>query len=248
MKDLSQIALDKIKKKNIEPCPRWRFVLKNYSWWLAGVVFIFVGGLGSSVVFYMLINNDWDIYQKVGTSLISFALITMPYFWLVFLVLFIFLADYYLKHTKYGYRFSLIKMVSLSIFISILLGGLFYNIGIGEALDKEFYKRVPGYSNLIHNKEKFWMQPEKGLLVGIILEIENNNNFIIKSPRDRIWNIIGDNVLIRRMVDFSIGSRIKIIGEMKDDEVFIAEEVRPWIGRGNMDMQTGGHGMIFFNK
>lgn len=246
MKNLGQIALDKIKKKNIKPYSRWKFVLKNYFWWFVGVLSILFGSFGSSVVFYMLINNDWDIYKKINSSLTSFIFITMPYFWFVFLILFIILADYYLKHTKYGYRFSLRSIVFLSIFISVFLGGIFYQLGMGQVLDKEFSKRVPGYTNLVYNKGKLWMHPEKGLLAGTIIEIKDNNNFMIEDLNGKDWKVIGDNLFLFRMVDFSIGNKIKLVGKIKDKNIFMVHEVRPWFGKNHK--RGRGLGPRFLNK
>jgi hypothetical protein len=215
---------------------------------VAGVISVLAGGLGSSVIFYMLVNNEWDIYQKIGSSLIAFIFVTMPYFWVLFLFIFIISADYYLKHTKYGYRFSLAKIVFLSIVMSIALGALFYNAGVGEAIDNEFSKRIPVYNNLIYNKEKLWMQPEKGLLVGTILKIENNDNFTVVDLNGKNWGVVGEELFIRRMVDFKVGGQIKIIGEMKSDNVFAANELRPWSGRMESCNYGIGHGMRFLNN
>ncbi len=231
MKSLSKSILEEIKRNNIKPSLKWKFVLRNYLLWATGIIMIIIGGLSSSVIFYMLINNDWNVYNKFGTGFINFVFITMPYFWLIFLFLFLFMADYYIRNTKYGYRFSLIKIVLLSIFASIIMGVLFYSFGIGKIIDNEFSKRISIYNKLTYDRERAWMKPEKGLLIGVISSIDDNNNFIVKSLDNHNWNIKGEDILIRKMVDFSVGGRVKIIGEIKEDEVFIAKDVRPWIGR-----------------
>lgn len=231
MDDLSQSIINKIKKKKIKPYPRWKFILKNYSWWFAGILSVLVGSLASSVVFYMLINNDWDIYKHLGTSLFSFILISAPYFWLIFLIIFIFLADYYLKNTKHGYRFSLIKIASLSMLVSLVLGAIFYNVGVAEFIDNRFSETVPIYNNLGLNKEKIWLQPEKGLLGGVILEIKSNNNFTIKDLNNKTWQIKADNLLLRPLVDFFPGGQVRLIGKMRGSNTFIASEIRPWMKR-----------------
>lgn len=226
MKDLSRVTLDKIKKKKIKPFSKWKFLLKNYFLWFVGVLSVLVGGLSSSVVFYILINNDWDIYKKMSSSLFSFIFLTLPYFWLIFLVIFVILADYYLKHTKYGYRFSLLKVVSASVFASIILGGIFYNIGMGKAMETEFSKRVPGYDRLFYGKEKLWMQAENGLLVGLIIEVEDSKNFVIMDLNNNKWKIEGDDLSEREISNIKIDSRVRIIGKIKNDKVFIAKELR----------------------
>jgi hypothetical protein len=230
MVNLSEKVLNKIKSEAIKPCPRWRFLLKNYSWWLAGVISIFVGGLSSSVVFYMLANNDWDIYRQISGNLTKFIFITLPYFWLAFLILFIILADYYLKNTKHGYRFSLVKVVAGSIILSFVLGGVFYYAGAAETIESAFSRTVPGYDKLTFGHRQIWLQPERGFLAGTITAIRDKNNFILRDFVGRSWKIKGKGALVRPRVILMNGTRIKIIGRMQAKNLFIAQEIRPWPG------------------
>ena len=75
-KSISKKILQKIRKEQIKPKPKWEFLLKNYVFWGAFILSIIVGGLASSVAIFRLVNNDWDIMHKLGHHPIFFGLKT----------------------------------------------------------------------------------------------------------------------------------------------------------------------------
>lgn len=102
--------LDKIKSSKIQPRPRWHFVLKNYFIWFFSIMAMIVGALSFSVVIYMLKFNDRGMYYEPVSSLAKFIVVSLPYFWLALLTIFVLLIFFNLKHTKHGYRFSLLVL------------------------------------------------------------------------------------------------------------------------------------------
>lgn len=248
MKDLSQRALDKINQQAIKPDSKRKFLIWNFGRWLIAAISILISSLGFSVILYMLINNDWDVYKKASSSLIAFVFMTLPYFWLICLALFIFLADYYLRHTKYGYRLPLALIVISSTGLSLLLGTIFYQAGLGAVIDNELTANVRGYNGLLHDKEIIWSQPEKGLMAGTILSIEGDKNFAISDFKGKVWKIEGKDAFIRGRADFSVGGQVKLVGKLQADGVFTAEEIRPWIGRGEQGGMGPGPGQGGMNR
>ena len=85
--DISRDVLKTIEEKHIKPKPRWTFLLKDYAIWILGAFSLIVGSLAFSVIIYMLKNNDWEVYRHLSGSLPGFVVITMPYFWLIFLAI-----------------------------------------------------------------------------------------------------------------------------------------------------------------
>src|SRR3989339_797248 len=71
-------------------------------------------------------------------SVLKFLLITLPYFWLVFLLLFLLAAYYNFKNTKQGYKFPFYKISLISILSSMLIGVFLYNLGIAQAIEDSF--------------------------------------------------------------------------------------------------------------
>ena len=84
-----------------------------------------------------------------------------------------------------------------------------------------------------------------GLLAGIILEIKEDNNFTLKDLNQNIWQIKRIDAAIRGGVDFKTGSQIKLIGAMEDGFIFTAEEIRPWIGRGEFKSERNNQHRLY---
>lgn len=226
-KNISQEVLDKI--KDIKPKPRWEFLLKNYSIWLLGLVSLLLGSLAFAVILYMMINNDWDVHQYIAGSMSQFILLTLPYFWLIFLGLFILAAHLNFKYTKRGYKFSFFKVALGSIVISMLFGAFLHNIGVGQAIDNIMAKRMPFYKELINKRQQIWLQPEQGLLAGIVIGVGNEQT-VVEDINGQLWYISDLSTSTPPMFNLQIGDRIRMLGERIDSENFEAHQILPMRG------------------
>jgi hypothetical protein len=223
---------DKIKEKKIEPRSKWRFLLKDYLIWVFFGLAILIGSMAFSVIIFLLTDNDWDVYKYLDKSFTSYVILSFPYLWIIILASFSFLAYFNYRHTKVGYKINPIAIVLVSVLISIFLGSILFKSGFGQAIDYTFSKNIPYYEKMIIYRQALWSNPEKGLFAGRIIEINNKNNFYIKSLDGEKWQIVGDDILWKGSVPQELGIRIKIIGEIDSDNIFIANEIRPWIGKG----------------
>lgn len=226
-KDITQTVLETIKDKKIIPRPKWEFVMKNYFIWTVSIISLIIGSFAFAVIIYMFKNNDWDLYQQIGKNLLNFTLATLPYLWLIFLSLFIFLAYYNFKHTKSGYKYKLNLVIGGSIITSIILGILFYNIGFGQAIDNIFDEKIPVYRRLMMHRAAIWHQPDKGLLFGTIESIQAPDRFKLRDLKNNPWIVIHPSKDLRPLLILNQGLRIKIFGEKINDDSFKAKEIRP---------------------
>jgi len=229
-KELSQKVLDEIKEKNIQPKPRWEFFMRECLVWVFGTISLIVGGLAFSVIIYMFITNDWDVYEYIDESFFGFIIATLPYFWLLFLAFFIFIADYNFRQTKTGYRYKFIAIISVSIFISMFLGLVFYVAGMGKIIDRAFSENIPQYYNITNKRLIIWMHPEKGLLSGIVVEVFSDRGFKLKDTRSIYWVVDDKGAVIVGGVELiKKGRKLRIIGEKLDNGNFRALKIMPWI-------------------
>ena len=83
--DLSKNVLKKIKEDKIEPKPKWIFSLRDLAFWAIFAISLVLGSISTSLIIFILRSNDWDLYKRLGHGLFKFVLITLPYFWLIFL-------------------------------------------------------------------------------------------------------------------------------------------------------------------
>jgi hypothetical protein len=217
--------LAKIKEEKISPKPRWQFLLKNYVIWSFGFISLIIGAAAISVMIYLFRFNDWEIYEQTRKTVLEYFILTLPYFWFIFLGIFIFIIFYNLKHTNKGYRYSGFLLASASIILSIILGTIFYAAGLGKSLDDILGRRAPFYDQMINRHLNFWSQPQEGRLSGLIIAQNKVDEFILVDRRQEEWliQIIGAVPNSHEMI--IIGQPIRLLGEEVDKKIFRVDKI-----------------------
>ena len=226
-----QELLDKIKTKHLLPTPKWHFLLKNYVVWGIGFLSLVIGGLAFSVIIYMFSYNDWNIYDKISSSFTEFVVLTLPYFWIVFLIFFIAVVNYNIKYTKQGYRYHVSVVLALSIIMSMGLGVLFFGLGMGQAIDDILGERMPFYEHIINRRIGDWNRPEAGRLTGMVVSSSTDNNFKLFGFDKHEWEINYANAKFAPFAEIKIGLPIRLIGKKTGTYFFEAEQILP-VGPG----------------
>ena len=235
-KDISQIALEKIKESGIKPISKNIFNLKKVLFWSLVGFAVLVGAVSSSITLSILFNNDWYLYNKFG---FGFILKSLPYFWVACLLIFTILGEVYYRKTFLGYRHRVMTIVGIYIILTMILGVVLYLFGIGETVEQSLSDNVPIYRVIVFNKGEFWTHPENGLLSGKIIEV-NGNAIKIVDINNNTWLINADNATVRSQAQIQIGKIIEVIGDNDNDNDsnFTADEIRPWIGVINQNCCT----------
>lgn len=228
----SDELIEKMKSLNITPKPGWYFTLKTGSYWILFLFSVLIGAFAFSVVLFSIQQIDFDLISHMSHSKLEFILGLVPFFWLISLVIFIFIAMIGIKKSKKGYKFSLSKMVLLSASFSILTGTLFFIGGGGEWLEDAFSVRVGLYEGVQAKKAKFWSVPENGYLAGTIIEVAETS-IQLTDFHEKIWTVNVEHANIPPVVLISEGEKIKIIGKITSSSNFRATEIRPWGGDGS---------------
>ena len=221
---LSSKVIEQIQEQHIKPTPKWEFMLKNTGLWLVLAFLLVVGSLASSVIIFMIDTNQWDLYDNVHHSIFAFILASLPYFWLIFLGLFMVAIYYYFRQTKSGYKYQAYAIVLASFVFSSFLGLIFYNAGFAPAIDQVFETRVPLYSHMLNPRQKLFDRPELGVLPGQIIKIINPQELILLDIKNKDWDVfLGPTIM---ECPCFLGNEIIALGEANDDNTFNAYEVR----------------------
>jgi heme/copper-type cytochrome/quinol oxidase subunit 2 len=229
-KNLSEEILEKIKKDRIKPKSKWQFALKDYVVWLVFVISIVFGSLSFSTILHFWEMSDWDAYYRVNDNFLAFIALTMPYFWLVCFLLFIFISYFYLKHTRSGYKYEFIKVVALNLALSLVFGCILYSFGAGRQIDEEFARRSPFYNDLRTRQAYVWLNPERGVIIGKIMDIKSNGDiFELDDPQQIVWTVDASNANYPQGFIIQRGFMIKVFGKKGDNNFFSADEIRPLI-------------------
>lgn len=227
MTDISKKTLNKIKKEKINPIPKWQFLVKNWVILSAALISALIGALAMAVTFHVAFNRDWFIYRSMPhRPPLGHFLLDLPFIWLALVMITIFIAVYYFAHSKKGYHWSPFWIILAIIIFSLTVGFGFTFLGLGRRIDTFLGGKVPVYRDVEKGAREVWSEPEEGRLGGEITKIEGD----IWSVRDlsgKIWQVDISDV---SYVDLkpAVGSRVKIIGEKTQENLFQAKEIHNW--------------------
>jgi hypothetical protein len=224
-KNISQIALERIKGEGIKPISRKIFSIKRVLFWVVVVFSLIIGAFTFSLILSALFNNDWDLYNKIG---FIFIFKTLPYFWLISLFIFTILGEYYYRKTLLGHRRGFIFIMGIYMASTAIFGSLFYLIGFGKLIEQSLENKAPIYRHIMLNRYGVWSHPEDGFISGKIVRVVEGG-IEIADLNGFIWTVKIKDAPIRGKIEIEIGERIKIIGNCIET-ICIAEEVRPWMG------------------
>lgn len=226
MTELTQKTLSKIKKEGIKFIPKWQFLAKEWFMWLTFLASVLVGAVAGSIIIYRVLNNEWELAPYLAGSLSGFILITLPYFWIALFIAFILLADYQFKQTKEGYKYQFVWILILNIVLSLGLGTILYKGDFSEKIEAAFENYVPYYGKLVPPRHRLWMNPERGLLIGRILEM-GSGSVSLEDLDGRNWEVKMDAEF---SLDRQIGEVIRLMGNRHTDNFFESRVLKPWFG------------------
>ena len=230
MNTFDKIA-QKIKNENIKQTPKWQFTFKNSIIWGGFLLSILVGAIAFSVILFSIQQSDFELLVHGKHSKLESILVFLPFFWIIILLFFSIIAFYSLSNSKKAYKYSLMSLVSLSTFISILLGTLFFISGGAQKLEQSFANSIEIYNGFQEKKIQIWVNAEEGMLAGTIQKTVNDTIYL-KDFSDHNWKITYKNIFIPPILELDTGEEIKLVGQLIDSTIFAAEEIRPWKGFG----------------
>lgn len=211
--NISDKALRLINQQQIRPIPKWEFVVKKWGLWLGFTISLGLLMLGTGLSWFGLVDN-----------------IIAPYLWIFIVFIFLGLSFLLFEKTKKAYRFNKGYVVIVIGVVAFVIGGAIYKIGLASRLDRTLESRISFYRQMVPMRMMVWSNPDQGYLSGVITNIKDNNDFQIKDFDGDVWNITGQNSLIRGRVKMSVGEEIKLIGTQTGTNSFVVDEVRPWNG------------------
>lgn len=228
--------LERIEDSKISPRPKWYFKLKNYSSWiLAGLSLILASG-SLTLAIYFFDYSNLPLLKSLSRNSLHFLTLATPYSWVLLVSGAIVLVYKEVKHTSYGYRYSLVKIALISVSISIILGTSFYFMGLGKIMDNILIAKSPFYSTLINPRAGFWFNPSEGRLMGIVMVAENNQELILIDINKNKW-VVDTSQLEQHKISPE-GLPIKLIGKQISNDEFQALRV---VGPGPEEMFIRKH-------
>lgn len=220
---LADKILDTIQKEHIEPKPRWQFLLKDWVVWALALLSVILGSHAFGILLFKLSRNGFEFIAPQHSKF-SYYIETIPYIWIVLLIIFIAVVWYNVRHTKKGYKYQTVTILFGAILASMILGTLLYVNGTSKRFDDDLTKRFPKLQERIDGHAQFWNNPDEGRLMGRITEITPERTFMLDAFGQE-WEVINTNPASSFLPQENLF--VHVTGEKINETQFEAEQIAP---------------------
>ena len=234
MSTISDKVLSKIKKEKITPKPRWQFWLRDGGKWLAFLALMVTAIIAIGLLIFFWSDGPWLHGGHLGLGLLFGR---MPILLIVLVLSGVILGLLDFKNTGRGYRYNLKATIPIIFLTIAVAGGVFYYMGMSKKLDSVI-GQTPFYQNRQMYMMQVWQNPADGLIAGKITELINDSSFYLQDFDGKQWQVVAKDATWRHGLRPEINLEVKLIGSIKNG-VFVADEVRPWMGPGGCGMTQG---------
>ncbi len=225
--------LQKIKKDQIKPIPKWQCQLINGAFWLAVVGAVILSSLFFSVVLINIFELPFEIFHHIRIGQypgIFFRL--FPFVWLSLIIIASFLSLMALHKTRYGYRYGFALLASILLTIILMFGFVLHQLRVNQPLRDFTENRIPpSFRGGPFNKAQNEIFVEDGLLGGEIIKKTENKIFIKNLVKEK-WEVgYDDKTKIKRRTELKVGDKIIVVGEKQGGFSFKAFVIKKIEGR-----------------
>lgn len=223
MTKISKSVLEKIKKADLKPRPKWQFIAWRVLFWTIFILAVFIGGGAFGMIFHQVFGTEWGFMHKGMMSPFYGMMLILPYIcWFSILGLMVALAYKTISKTQKGYRYRPALVVGLSVLLSLLLGIFVYQMQLSHGLDEAMQNSFGPYSHFQSQHDAMWVSPENGVLSGEVLEQISETSFKLQDLNGEAWTIN----FVDESLELEEGNRVFIMGEITAEGEFTATEIQ----------------------
>lgn len=240
MSKISENIVDQIKKEKVTPRPRWVFVTSNIVLITMLIVTVVMGGVAMSLIYLKLFSLEWGFVTFGGDRGLPQIFEVMPLLWILLLVILLIAAVWAFEKTEGGYRYQPTMVVVGAIFMSMLLGAFIYTSRGAELFETLLRNNLPPYEAMEMAKERKFLNPEQGILVGEFSERLSDQQISVEDISENEWTVVLTTPLAndRGVQRLEEGQPILIIGKKTADQTFEAREIKFKRITGGNDMRN----------
>lgn len=248
MNDIAKKINQEIKDKDIKPRSKKYFVLKQIIIWILFGWALLLISLAIALGWEISVQQDYRLMLALPDRFL-FIIQTLPYFWIVLAIVLAVIALVEFKGTNKGYKLQWYFILLGLIILNFILAGIFYFTGVAQYIENKLESHIPGYHRVVPVPQKMWLEPEDGLLSGIIIETEDVppmrdpadgwKIIILEDWDENEWEVvIEEDTMMPPFLELTEDEAIRIIGEAIDENEFRAFGIKPWQkgfkGRGKL--------------
>ncbi len=226
----AQQVINKLDQDCVKPIARWRFVMRNNSFWALWGLSVVIGACATAATIFVFSHSNWRYQGITHDSFFGFFFDVLPLFWLASLALMVLFGYYNIRHTTRGYRFSFYLVVFSSVIASFIGGTILYTIGVAGDID-DLRRPLPFSTPVVFMEEGRWNNEARGLLSGIVKSFDKDKELLtltIFSGGEKVLSTWELNELdISRL---EVGAHIRVIGgyDIQNPDLFVACVILPW--------------------
>jgi hypothetical protein len=225
--DISAKVFREINDARLSPRPAWHFSLLSFA----------LGGLSALMLLWTALNlsalrrawRESDAEMIMHPRFEVGLAIFWPAFFLMLAALALFGSAYIYRRLGDHHRLPFVLAVLAGAGLVFPLTVILVEAGAGDMFEpaaRHYTFVEPSFEN---ERIERWMQPDQGFLSGRIMAVASGSLQIEDFGGSR-WSV--DVVRVQRGQDLRLAENefLRLIGEMRADEHFVAEEIRPWSG------------------
>lgn len=225
-------VMEAIRVKGVRPIPRWVFVARWFAAWVVASVSLTGATLGFALLALRGGTIDWTLFGRFSDAPWRFLIAVFPLMAMSLFVVALILGIWTLRRTRRGYRWSARRVAMIGAGLPVALGVLFHASGHSDRMHQLLLRSVPIYGAWENAAARVWMAPERGLLMGTIVEAISPSSFTFEDIDGHRWSVSAEGALWRGQTEARTGLRARLVGHSAGASLFTVEEVRPWPGEG----------------
>jgi hypothetical protein len=225
---LQKQVLERIRTQGVKPTPKRYFVARDLALWTLLGVFVAALSIGFGMIIFMVKGADFGLFNKLGLTTSQKIVYSIPFFWIAATIAVAAIAFVNFKNTRRGYRTSVRQFAFIAALVAAALGSIVYSLNIAGYLDRTASQNIPFYNAVIPLNTNTWLDPEHGLLSGVVRDRNTNSDFMLRDANAELWHVTGTDIIMPKDFKFQSGDRVKIIGTLLGSGEFRALEIHPW--------------------
>jgi hypothetical protein len=222
MSKVSKKILDKIEKEKIQPRPKWQFIAMHVLMFVLFGFSILLGAIAVSVILFKVVASDWAVVPRLPGG----PLIVLPYLWILIFGVMMVVASILFEKTDKGYKYNLWLVAIASIVLSIVIGSILFAIRLGEGVEDGLRQHFKPYREYVEMREEVWHAPEKGVLPGKIIKIDNRTMIILDDFSGNKWEVNIEDAILPKM-ELREDQLVVVVGKRTGESEFYAEGIKP---------------------
>jgi hypothetical protein len=185
-------VINEIKAQKVCPRPCWYYQLKRLALWLTIILAIVVIGWALSIDWYLLGSYDWELAGQTNLPLWRHIVMAIPYLWIIFAGLTIWLVIKLSRQADNVYRWSLFRVLAIVLLIGGVIGLVSHLLKGDETLHGQMMRSAL-YRASVFTNEDLGSRPDWGILTGRLIE-HRPGGIKIQDYNGNVWNISNDQI------------------------------------------------------